>query len=477
MKRQRNIKIIATLGPSTGNKQSIRELFEAGADAFRLNFSHGDCNEHLNNIKLIRELENSTGKHISIISDLQGPKIRIGKISKGFAVLKNGEQVRLDKNINLGNSKILPLHHQEIFPLVKKGHYILIDDGRVRLKVDKVGKNFIDSSIIIGGRITNNKGVNIPNLALPIKALTDKDIVNLKFSLKNEVDWIALSFVQRPKDVIEAHKLIAGRAGLMVKIEKPSALQKINKIIDLADAVMVARGDLGVELPIEDVPGIQKKLIRLARRMGKPVVVATQMLESMVNSPTPTRAEVSDVATAVYDGSDAVMLSEETSVGKFPIDAVSVMNRVAEKVEVDPLYRYIMDAEHPNPDPTTSDAITAAAGRVADTVSAKLIATYTTSGSTALRAARERPSVPILVLTPIKKTARRLTISWGLHCVETEDAHSMQDMVSRACDLARSEGLVKIGERIIITAGVPFGTPGTTNVFRIAKITKTGFYK
>ena len=472
MRRERNIKIISTLGPATSSKQAIKKLFEAGADAFRLNFSHGNRKEHLSSIRIIRKLEASSGKHIAIIADLQGPKIRIGKINKAFIDLQSGKKIRLDQNPQPGNLKRLPLPHPEIFPVLKKSHSILLDDGRIQLRVDRVGKNFVDTSILTGGRVTDNKGVNIPSLALPIKAMTKSDMSNLQFSLENEVDWIALSFVQRPKDVSEVSKLIAGRAGLMVKIEKPSALQKIDKIINLADGVMVARGDLGVELPIEEVPGIQKKLIQLARKMGKPVVVATQMLESMVNSSTPTRAEISDVATAVYDGADAVMLSEETAVGKFPIDAVSVMNRVAKKVEVDPFYRYIMDREHPNPDPTTSDAITAAARQVAETVSAKLIATYTTSGSTALRASRERPSVPILVLTPIQKTARRLILSWGLHCVKTEDAHNMQEMVSRACDLAYSEGLVKAGQRIIITAGVPFGTPGRTNVLRIANIPK-----
>jgi len=468
MRRQRNTRIIATLGPASSEPEAIRRLFVAGADVFRLNFSHGTQDDHRRRAQAIRALEAELRRPIGVLADLQGPKIRVGEMAGEGAELKAGARFRLDLDKTPGDGKRAPLPHPPVFEALEKGTELLLDDGRLRLRVERAGAGFAETRVIAGGRLKSRKGVNVPNAVLPIAALTEKDRSDLAFALDLGVDWVALSFVQRPDDVAEAKKLIAGRAAVMAKIEKPAALERVEEILELADAIMVARGDLGVELPVEDVPGHQKRLVRLARRAGKPVVVATQMLESMVSTPVPTRAEVSDVATAVYDGADAVMLSAETASGAYPVEAVTVMSQVAEKVERDPLYRPIMDAEHANPEATAADAITAAARQVAETISAAAIVTYTSSGSTALRASRERPKAPILALTPRLDTARRLALAWGLHCVETEDATSFADMVDRAIKVASEEGFAVPGSPIVVTAGVPFGTPGATNILRIA---------
>ena len=468
MRRRRNTKILATLGPASSSPETIRRLFEAGADAFRLNFSHGGPEDHEALVAIIRALESEVGRPIAIVADLQGPKIRVGRMTDGGAMLETGKRFRLDLEANPGTRRRAPLPHREVFEALQRGHELLLDDGRIRLRVERIGDGFAETRVIVGGRLSDRKGVNLPNSVVSLSALTEKDRRDLSLALDLGADWIALSFVQRADDVAEARRLIAGRAAVMAKIEKPAALSRIDDIVELADAIMVARGDLGVELPVAEVPGAQKRLVRLARRMGKPVVVATQMLESMVHLPVPTRAEVSDVATAVYDGADAVMLSAETAVGENPVAAVEVMNRVAEEVESDPLQRSIMDAVHFEPEATAADAITLAARQVAETISARAIVTYTTSGSTALRASRERPRVPILVLTPRLDTARRLSLAWGLHCVRTEDASDFIDMVDKACRLARREAFAEPGESLVTTAGVPFGTPGATNTLRIA---------
>ena len=474
MRRRRNIRIVATLGPASSSERAIRALYRAGADAFRLNFSHGDHEGHRANIARIRRIEAGAGRPIAILADMQGPKIRVGEMAGEGADLKAGEAFRLDLDPAPGDATRAPLPHPEVFAVMQPGADLLLNDGRIRLEVTAASETAVETVVRVGGLLTDRKGVNVPGALLPVAALTERDKVNLAFALDQGVDWIALSFVQRPEDVAEARKLVDGRAALMVKVEKPAALERIDEIVDLADGVMVARGDLGVELPVSDVPGVQKRLVQLARQAGKPVVVATQMLESMVEAPVPTRAEVSDVATAVYDGADAVMLSAETAVGAHAPAAVAVMNDVAEKVEGDPIYRRIMDADHADPEATAADAITAAARQVAGTISAAAIACYTTSGSTALRAARERPPVPILVLTPRRETARRLSLAWGLHCVETADARNTTEMVAGACDAVRAAGIARAGQRIVITAGVPFGTPGATNLLRIAWVPRKG---
>ncbi|HJP20811.1 MAG: pyruvate kinase [Alphaproteobacteria bacterium] len=468
MRRQRSSKIIATLGPASAGAEVIEALFLAGADVFRLNFSHGERETHQATHAAIRELERRSGRPIAILADLQGPKLRLGSFAKGRAELAPGQRFRLDLTQEPGNAKRAPLPHPEIFAALEVGTEVLIDDGRIRLRVDKVEADQAQTEVLAGGEISDRKGVNLPGAVLPITALTDKDRGDLQFALDLDVDWVALSFVQRPEDVAEVRKIIAGRAGLMAKIEKPSAIEHLEDIIDIADGLMVARGDLGVELPVEEVPGLQKRIIRAARAAGKPVVVATQMLESMVHAAMPTRAEVSDVGTAVYDGADAMMLSAETASGAYPVEAVTMMNRVIEQVESDDLYRNLMDAEHLPPEATAADAISAAARQVAETLKAGAIVTYTGTGSTALRAARERPVVPILVLTPKLDTARRLAVVWGVHCVQTEDTTDFTDMVERAGRIALRDAFATGGDRLVITAGVPFGTPGATNVLRIA---------
>jgi pyruvate kinase len=468
MRRSRSTKILATLGPATSTAEQIRALFEAGADAFRLNFSHGSHEQHAERYRALRAVEAATRRPIAVVVDLQGPKLRIGQFQDGAVQLAAGARFRLDLTDALGDATRVSLPHPEIFAAIGEGTELLLDDGKIRLRVLELAQDHALAEVLTGGRLSNSKGVNVPNAVLPLSPLTDKDRRDLQFGLDLGADWIALSFVQRPDDVAEARRLVAGRAAIMVKIEKPAAVDHLEQIIDLADGIMVARGDLGVELPPEDVPGIQKRIVRAARAAGKPVVVATQMLESMIQAPAPTRAEASDVATAVYDGADALMLSAETAAGAFPTDSVAIMNRIITKVERDPLYRGYLDAYHAEAEHTASDAITLAARTVASTMRAAAIVTYTTTGSTALRAARERPDRPILGLITEFGTARRLALLWGLHGVVCEDVKDIAEMVEQACRHAVESGIAQTGSSLVITAGVPFGTPGSTNLLRIA---------
>ncbi|ACI99522.1 pyruvate kinase [Rhodospirillum centenum] len=466
--RERLTKIVATLGPASSTPEMIRTLFDAGADVFRLNFSHGRQEDHAERLRAIRAIEAEVGRPVCVMADLQGPKLRIGTFRDGPVPIAPGQRFRLDLSPEPGDGTRVGLPHPEIFQAIAKGTDLLIDDGKVRLKVLSCGDDHADTEVLSGTRLSDRKGVNVPNAVLPLSPLTAKDRDDLRFALDIGVDWIALSFVQRPEDVAEARRLIAGRAALLSKMEKPSAIHHLDEIVELSDGVMVARGDLGVEMPPEDVPSLQKRIVREAWRAGKPVIVATQMLESMISAPTPTRAEASDVATAVYDGADAVMLSAETAAGQFPVEAVQMMDRIARRVENDPMYRTIIDAAHPDPERTTADAITGAARQVARTIQAACIVTYTTSGSTTLRAARERPEVPVLGLTSRMETARRLTLSFGVHAVHSADIHSFSEMVQKATRLAVEDGIATAGQRIVVTAGVPFGTPGNTNILRIA---------
>ena len=468
MRRSRSTKILATLGPASSTPDQVQALFAAGADAFRLNFSHGTHEQHAARYRVIREVEAATTRPIAVVMDLQGPKLRIGKLRDGAVQLERGAPFRLDLGSEPGDQTRAPLPHPEIFAAIGPGTELLLDDGKIRLGVERVGPDHAETVVVSGGRLSDSKGVNVPNAILPLSALTDKDRRDLQFGLDLGADWIALSFVQRPDDVAEARRLIAGRAAIMVKIEKPAAVDHLEQIIDLADGIMVARGDLGVELPPEDVPGIQKRIVRAARAAGKPVVVATQMLESMIQAPAPTRAEASDVATAVYDGADALMLSAETAAGAFPAESVAIMDRIITKVERDPLYRSYLDAYHAEAEHTAADAITLAARTVASTMRAAAIVTYTTTGSTALRAARERPDRPILGLITEPRTARRLALLWGLHPVVCADVHNIAEMVEQACRHAVESGIAQTGSSLVITAGVPFGTPGSTNLLRIA---------
>ena len=470
MRRNRFTKIVATIGPASSTTERLRTLFEAGADVFRLNFSHGQHEDHRQRVEQLRALEKEFKHPIAILLDLQGPKLRLGTFAKGPMVLKKGQRVRFDMDAEPGTTKRVPLLHPEIFKAAKPDGILLIDDGKVRLRIVAHDAETIDTEVEVAGTISDRKGVNLPNLVLPMSPMTSKDHKDLAFGLSLGVDWIALSFVQHANDIAELKKLVAGRAAVMAKLEKPQAIEHLDEIIEQSDGIMVARGDLGVEMPPEAVPPLQKRILAAARVAGKPTIVATQMLESMINAPTPTRAEVSDVATAVYDGTDAVMLSAESASGSYPVEAVTMMDRILKSVEADPLYRRLMDASRHEPEATTADAISAAARQCAHTLSAAAIVTYTNTGSTTLRAARERPDVRILCLTPNIDTARRMTLTWGVHPVRTEDAHNFGDMVQRAVRVARQEMIAKEGERLVVTAGVPFGTPGATNILRIAYV-------
>ncbi|MDE1937653.1 MAG: pyruvate kinase [Alphaproteobacteria bacterium] len=467
MRRRRKTKILATLGPVSSNPESIRALFEAGADAFRINMSHTSHAGLADLHRYVRSLEESAGRPISILVDLQGPKIRLGTLSSGPREVKTGEKLILVRKAVSDNTDI-PLPHSEIFAALQPGENILIDDGKVRLKIESVAKDRAEATVMVGGMLKDKKGVNLPDTVLPIPAMTPKDRTDLDAALHLGVDWIALSFVQRPDDVAELKKVIGGRAAALAKIEKPKALEWLPDILDLSDALMVARGDLGVELPVQQVPGQQKYITRAARKAGKPVVVATQMLESMITSPVPTRAEVSDVATAVFEGADAVMLSAESAAGQYPVEAVSMMDQIATTVETDPLYVSIIDSQRTPPESTTADAIMAAVHEVQQTIHARAIVCWTKSGATALRAARERSDAPIIALTPTLEISRRLSLVWGLHCIYTQDAQDLDDMVDRAARFAYQEGFAKVGERIVVTAGVPLRTPGATNMLRVA---------
>jgi pyruvate kinase len=468
LRRRRSAKIVATLGPSSSAPEQIGALFEAGVDVFRLNFSHGTQDDHRARFEAIRRIEGATGRPIGILADLQGPKLRLGTFAEGRIELAAGSRFHLDLDRRAGDENRAPLPHPEIFEALRPGTELLLDDGRVRLQVEDCGTGFADTRCLVGGTLSDRKGVNVPNAELPLSAITEKDRADLSFALEQGADWIAFSFVQRPADVAEGRKLVGGRAGIMVKLEKPLAIQHLAEIIELADGLMVARGDLGVEMPPEHVPSVQKQVVHACRLAGKPVVVATQMLESMVAAPTPTRAEASDVATAVYEGADAVMLSAETAAGRYPIEAVAMMDRIASRVQEDPLYHSMLEGSRLEHEHTAPDAISAAACQVARLVGAAAIVSYTTSGATALRAARERPASPVLVLTSSLATARRLAVLWGAHCVHTSDVKSFGDMVQKAVRIAHREKIAELGQRVVITAGVPFGTPGATNVLRIA---------
>jgi pyruvate kinase len=468
MRRMRRVKILATLGPATADREAIARLYRAGADVFRINMSHASHDMMRERIKMIRDVEKEVGRPIGILVDLQGPKLRVGEFAEGGAMLRNGQSFVLDSGKTIGDETRVHLPHPEILRTLEPGHTVLIDDGKLRLRVTEAAPKRAVTVVEVGGRISNRKGVSLPDTTIPVSAMTPKDRSDLEAALDAGIDWVALSFVQRPEDVAEVRKTARGRASVMAKIEKPQAISRLDEIIEISDALMVARGDLGVEMPLEKVPGLQKRITRAARRLGKPVVVATQMLESMITSPVPTRAEVSDVATAVFEGADAVMLSAESASGQFPYEAVAMMNRIAEEVESDQVYRAIITAQRAAPEPTGADAIAVAARDVAETLDLKAIVAWTASGSTGLRIARERPQPPILALTPNIDTARRMALVWGIHALVTDDARDINDMAERACRNAALEGFASVGQRIIIVAGVPFGTPGATNMVRIA---------
>ncbi|HWX90253.1 MAG TPA: pyruvate kinase [Rhizomicrobium sp.] len=472
MRRRRKTKILATLGPASNTPAMMRALFDAGVDVFRINMSHTSHDMLKQMHGALRALSEEVGRPIGILCDLQGPKIRLGVLPGGSRMLVQDERIRLVLGETSDKPEEIPIPHPEIFQAIKQKHALLIDDGKIRLRLLRKSDTFAEAVVEVGGEIKNRKGVNMPDTLLPMSAMTPKDRADLDAALELGVDWIALSFVQRPEDVAELKKIVAGRAGVLAKIEKPKALASLHGILELADALMVARGDLGVEMPLERVPGLQKQITRAARKAGKPVVVATQMLESMILSPMPTRAEVSDVATAVFDGADAVMLSAESASGSYPVEAVQTMDRIACSVEDDELYHSIIESQRGTPEKTTPDAIMAAVHEVTQTIEARAIVCWTKSGITAMRAARERSQAPIIAPTPSIDTARRLCLVWGTHSVITEDIRDFDDMVKRASQIARQEGFAQAGERIVITAGVPLGTTGATNMLRVAFVTE-----
>lgn len=468
--RTRKVRVLATLGPASRSPEMIEKLIRSGADAFRVNMSHGIHADHAPVIAAIRGLERALVRPTTILADLQGPKLRVGTFAEGKVKLETGQAFRLDHDLTPGDARRVCLPHREIFLALREGARLLLDDGKLVLRVTEMTDDHIGTEVVVGGTLSDRKGVNVPDVVVPLPALTDKDRQDLAFALDQGVDWVALSFVQRPEDLAEARKLIGGRAALLAKIEKPAALERLDEIMELADAVMVARGDLGVELPPEAVPPAQKRIVETARRMGKPVVVATQMLESMIVTPTPTRAEVSDVATAIYDGADAVMLSAESAAGAWPVESVAMMDAIARSVEADPGYFARLHFTETKSDPTTADALADAAREIAITVGAKAIVCFTSSGSTARRVSRERPSVPLLVLTPKADTARRMGIVWGTHAVQTRDVKDFEEMVAKSKRMALRHQLAGAGDRIIIMAGVPFGTPGSTNVLHVVRL-------
>ena len=471
MHHQRQTKIVATLGPASQTKDMIAQLAASGVDVFRLNFSHGTHEDHQKSVKYIRSIEKRSGHPIAIMADLQGPKLRIGEFAEGFIALERGMVIRFDSDKTPGNEKRVYLPHPNVLEILKKGDEILLDDGKVRVRIVKKGKGYINGEVIEGLCLAGKKGFNLPGVIVPVPALTAKDKKDLKAALDMGVDWIAQSFVQRPQDVKTARRLIKGRAALLIKLEKPAALDCLEELVELSDGVMIARGDLGVEIPPEDVPAVQKNVINLVRECGKPVIVATQMMESMIKNARPTRAEASDVATAVYDGADAVMLSAETAAGEYPVKAVQMMARICERTEDDETYLQAMETMRPDTIGKPSDAITTAAYYVAQDVDAAAIVTYTMSGSTALRAARQRPEVPILCLTPDLNVARRLALSYGVYAVHKEKM--MDDFIGHAkmaSKILLAKGFADKGDRFVMTAGVPFGTPGSTNILRIAEV-------
>jgi pyruvate kinase len=468
MKRNRNVKIVATLGPASSSYEMIRALHEAGADVFRLNMSHGSHEEIAQRHLLIRQVEADLNSPIAILADLQGPKLRVGVFAKGSEELRPGATFRLDLDPAEGDETRVQLPHREIFDALEPGASLLVNDGKIRLRVRDCGATFANCEVVVGGTISNRKGVNVPDVVLPVAALSEKDRRDLEFVCELGVDWLALSFVQRPTDVIEARGLARGRAAILSKIEKPAAVKAFDEILAVSDGVMVARGDLGVELPVQNVPPIQKRLVRKCRAAAKPVIVATQMLESMIESPVPTRAEVSDVATAIYEGTDAIMLSAESAAGKYPVEAVRTMDAVATEVEGDPTYTQIIEASRTAQRTSVADGIVAAAREIAETTRVKAICCFSESGQTAALVARERPRVPILALTSLERTARRLELTWGTNCVIVAPVDRFKMAVVAAVRAAIDQGYATEKDMIIVTAGVPFNTPGSTNILRVA---------
>lgn len=467
--RQRHARILATIGPATNTPEKLRQLVDAGLEAFRLNFSHGGHDVHEGVVKEIRKIEHEVSKPLTIVQDLQGPKIRLGDV-EGKPVLQQGAIFTLDNDSAAGDGTRSCLPHPEILEVLQPGDKVFINDGLVRLEVQEKERNAVRCRVIAGGVISSRKGVNLPGVDLPISALTEKDKADLQFGLQVGVDWVAQSFVQHPKDVEELRVLVEGKALIMAKIEMPNAVERLEAILALADGIMVARGDLGVEMPLEEVPSIQKRIIRLCRQSGKPVVVATQMLESMIHNPSPTRAEVSDVANATFEGADALMLSAESAAGSYPVEAVTMMHNIICRVERSSAWRPLMDARHPEVEPQVGDAISHAAFQLAETLQPCAVVVFTESGSSAWRVARQRPLQPLLVLTPHAQTARCLGLGWGIHAHVASSPRHEDELAHMAVQEVVRRGIGEKGQQIVVVAGTPFGQKGSTNMVRVVTI-------
>ncbi|MDX2244660.1 MAG: pyruvate kinase [Leptolyngbyaceae cyanobacterium bins.302] len=468
---QRRTKIVATIGPATSNPDVLRALIEAGATTLRLNFSHGTHEDHQRSIRLIRQTSFELNQPVGILQDLQGPKIRLGRFADGSIVLKKGDRFVLTSNMMTGTQEMSCVTYEPLADEVPEGAVILLDDGRVEMRVEEVksAARELHCEVVVGGVLSNNKGVNFPGVYLSIKALTDKDRKDLTFGLDQGVDWVALSFVRNPNDVLEIKELISAagkQVPVIVKIEKHEAIEEMEAILSISDGVMVARGDLGVELPAEDVPILQKRLILTANRMGIPVITATQMLDSMVHSPRPTRAEVSDVANAILDGTDAVMLSNETAVGKYPIEAVSTMAQIALRIEQEPLKRSLGTSGRSIP-----NAISEAVGNIAEQLGAAAIMTLTKTGATARNVSKFRPQKPILAVTPHVDVARQLQLVWGVKPLLVLDLPSTGQTFQAAVNVAQEKELLQEGDLIVMTAGTLQGVSGSTDLIKVEVVT------
>ncbi len=472
MIRQRRTRIVATLGPASRAPEKVLQLASAGADVFRLNFSHGEHRDHAAAAEAVRKAESIVGRPLAILADLQGPKFRLGAFAGGGVDVRPGQNLRLDLDPAPGDRKRVQFPHPEMLKAIKPGCLLFLDDGKVRLAVTQSGLGFVSTEVLVGERLSDRKGVAAPGVTIPTPALTAKDRVDLDFALHQEVDWVALSFVQRASDMTDLRRLVAGRASVLAKIEKPSALSDLEAILDASDGLMVARGDLGVELAPEEVPVAQKIIVRAARRRGAPVIIATQMLDSMTFNPQPTRAEASDVANGVYEGADALMLSGESAAGAYPVESVRMMDAIIRRVEADPLWRSLMRAEHGDDDDEDVDALIAAATRAAEARSTACLVAYSTTGSTARRLARERPTHPILAITPDIKVARRLGLVWGVEPRVATQPRGIAAMTDEAAHMAADLGLASSGARVLIIAGPPLGAPGAANLLRIAHAPK-----
>ncbi|MFZ5958526.1 pyruvate kinase [Pseudomonas knackmussii] len=470
MNSDKKVKILATLGPAIKGREDIRALVDAGANLFRLNFSHGEFADHAQRYQWVREVEAELNTPIGILMDMQGPKLRVGRFENGAVQLTKGQSFTLDLNDQPGDERRVMLPHPEIIQALEPGMSLLLDDGRIRLQVLNNHGDAIETRVLNSGELSDRKGVNVPEAVLKLSPLTAKDRRDLEFGLELGVDWVALSFVQRPEDIEEARALIGDKAFIMAKIEKPSAVQSIEEIARLADAIMVARGDLGVEVPAQNVPGIQKRIIQVCRELGRPVVVATQMLESMRFSPAPTRAEVTDVATAVSEGADCVMLSAETASGQYPVEAVEMMAKIIRQVEAEPDYQGQLELNRPEPEATVSDAISCAIRRISRILPVAVLVNYTESGASTLRASRERPKAPILSLTPNLKAARRLSVAWGVYSVVNAQLAHVDEICATALEIALAQRMAQRGDTVVVTAGLPFGQPGSTNMLRIETV-------